>query len=86
MEEDIALHEQFGSMILSAMTLYCDWINQMFPFWNGQAPPWLQPERWRLHVIDAVMIFRENIRPEWEVPAGGWKGAVVAFLRHGEDI
>lgn len=51
---------------------------------NGQAPPWLQPKRWRLHVIDAVMIFRENIRPEWEVPAGGVD--VVAFLRHGEDI
>ena len=23
-------------------------------------------ESTRLHVIDAVMIFRENIRPEWE--------------------
>ena len=52
----------------------------MFPFWShGQAPAWLQPKRWRLHVIDAVMIFRENIRPEWEVPAGGWKGAEKTY-------
>ena len=30
----------------------------------------------RLHVIDAVMIFRENIRPEWEAsPLPGLQGS-----------
>ena len=31
----------------------------------------------RLHVIDAVMIFRENIRPEWEDDSKGALGFLV---------
>lgn len=35
----------------------------------------------RLHVIDAVMIFRENIRPEWEAALHPGVGA-AEYMAH----
>ena len=32
-----------------------------------------------LHVIDAIMIFRENIRPEWEEPVSAEPGPPLAL-------